>query len=218
MIKTGKTNGTAARGSLETVASLTEDHRKPYLDRLETIYAHMDRKYHEVADQYGFNCRGCKDSCCRTTFYHHTLVEYLYLKVGVQALGKEKQAGILKQAKKISEHPDALLFCPLNEAGRCLLYAFRPMICRLHGIAHELRRPNGTVEHGPGCSVFEAAAGGRAYVPFDRSGFYWELSMLEREARTAFGFYGKIKMTVSQMVETMLNTRLLENNLSHETN
>lgn len=218
MKKTGSTHGAVPPGPLETAALAAEDRREPFLVRLENIYAHMDRKYSEVAAQYGFYCQGCKDSCCRTTFYHHTSVEYLYIRAGVQTLGKEKQVGILRRAKKVSKHPDAGLFCPLNEGGQCLLYAYRPMICRLHGIAHELHRPDGTVIHGPGCAVFEKAAKGKAYVAFDRSDFYWELSKLEREAREALGVSGKTKMTIAQMVETILNTLLPEKSLSYETN
>lgn len=192
---------------LENTASAKAIRQKPFLDRLEALYAHMDRRYSEIADQYGFHCRGCEDSCCRTTFYHHTLVEYLYLRAGVHALAIERQEKILHLSREVLAHLDARRFCPLNEDGRCLVYAYRPMICRLHGIAHELRRPDGTARRGPGCRVFDAAAQGKPYIALDRTEFYWELSNLEQEARAAFGFSRKIKMTISQMVETMLQPK-----------
>ena len=64
-----------------------EYHRcAPFMDRLETVYAAMDRKYEEAATYYGFHCTGCKDNCCRTRFYHHTLLEYLHLMKGYDSL------------------------------------------------------------------------------------------------------------------------------------
>jgi Fe-S-cluster containining protein len=203
--------------TLETVASAGETRQSPFLERLEALYARMDRRYSEVADQYGFHCRGCEDSCCRTTFYHHTMVEYLYLRAGVRRMSKESQARILHLSRDVLANLDAGRFCPLNEEGLCLLYAYRPMICRLHGIAHELRRPDGTVHRGPGCSVFDAAARGKSQIAFERTEFYWELSTLEREARKTFDVSQKIKMTISHMLEAMLDTRSQEEGPIHET-
>jgi hypothetical protein len=79
------------------------------------------------------------------------------------------------------------------------------MICRLHGIPHEVHRPDRVVNYGPGCTAFEAAAGGKAYIVFDRTEFYWALSRLEQEARAVLGMTRKIKMTVSQMVTAFGN-------------
>ncbi len=42
----------------------------------------MDLKYKEAADYYGFDCTGCEDNCCFTRFFHHTLLEYLYIMEG----------------------------------------------------------------------------------------------------------------------------------------
>lgn len=195
---------------LENAAFADEIRQMQFLERIEALYARMDRRYSEIADHYGFHCRGCEDSCCRTTFYHHTLVEYLYLKAGVRTLAKERQVKILHLSREVPAAPEAGCFCPLNEDGLCLVYSHRPMICRLHGIAHELHRPDGTVHRGPGCRAFDVAARGKPYVALDRTDFYWELSKLEKEARTAFGFSRKIKMTISQMLKTMLSAEVPE--------
>ena len=56
------------------------------MDRLKQIYADMDRAYHRAAGQYGFACDGCPDSCCRSLFYHHTIIEYGYLVEGLKTL------------------------------------------------------------------------------------------------------------------------------------
>ena len=61
----------------------------PFLDRLEILFSEMDRKYDEVADFYGFVCTGCENNCCLTRFYHHSLLEYLYLYEGYVALAQE---------------------------------------------------------------------------------------------------------------------------------
>jgi len=173
---------------------------KPFLDGIELLFAGMDQKYRQISDQYGFHCHGCNDNCCRTTFYHHTVLEYLYLLEGFKRLNKGMRAAVLNRAQTVSIQPSAGHLCPLCQGGMCLLYAYRPMICRLHGIAHEVHRPDRSVSYGPGCAAFEAAAGGKPYIVFDRTEFYWELSRLEREARVALGVTRKLKMTVSQMV------------------
>lgn len=185
---------------LKDAISAEENLRKPFLDRLEMLYADMDDRYREVAARYGFHCRGCEDNCCRTTFYHHTVVEYLFLEAGFRALDKNIRTAAVRQAKRVAARPSEGLFCPLCMDDRCLLYTYRPMICRLHGIAHEFRRPNGAVNYGPGCAAFEAAADGKPYIAFDRTVFYLELSRLEHGIRSALEITEKLKKTVSQMV------------------
>ena len=174
--------------------------RKPFLDRIALLFADMDEKYLHVSDKYGFHCQGCEDNCCRSTFYHHTVLECLYLLQGFERLGEDLRETVLKQAQIVSLEPSAGLFCPLCPEGLCLLYNYRPMICRLHGIAHEVHRPDRTVNYGPGCATFEDVTRGKAYIVFDRTEFYWALSSLEKEARAALGVSKKIKMTVSQIL------------------
>jgi len=178
---------------------------EPFLDRIARLYADMDDMYRRVSDQYGFHCQGCKDNCCRSTFYHHTVLESLYLMKGFEQMDKDRQAVVVKRAQVVSLYPRAGHFCPLCQEERCLLYTYRPMICRLHGIAHEVRRPDGAVSYGPGCEQFEAVTQGQSYVVFDRTEFYWALSRLEKEARECLGVTKRIKMTVSQMVTAFKN-------------
>lgn len=202
MLKDQCNNEDSPKSGLEDVFSAHTALRKPFLDRLETLFAVMDQKYRQVSGEYGFHCQGCKDTCCRTTFYHHTVLEYLYLREGFERLGKDQQAAILKQAQTVAQQPSSGHLCPLCRGGWCMLYAYRPMICRLHGIAHEVRRPDRVISYGPGCAAFEAAAEEKPYIVFDRTEFYWKLSRLEQEARAALGMTRRIKMTVSQMVTT----------------
>jgi len=195
--------------------SLTADSRRPeagllcqWQDRLQGIYAAMDRGYAQAADHYGFVCRGCADNCCQTRFYHHTLVEWLYLVHGLCGLPPDEQAAIRRRASEVCRRTAALdeqgaplrVMCPLNEEGLCRLYDHRPMICRLHGLPHEMHPPGGEVSFSPGCHFFSAQCGAKAYFSFDRTPFYVSLARLEQDLRKACGYAPKIKMTVAQMV------------------
>ena len=147
-----------------------------FLDRLQELFDAMDRAYNEAAEYYQFSCSGCTDSCCLTRFYHHTFLEYLYLLTGYQAAAKDKQITILKSASTVCRETAAAdqqairvrHMCPLNFDGLCSLYAYRPMICRMHGIAHELHQPGKAVSYAPGCHEFTKQCGQKEYHSFDR--------------------------------------------------
>ena len=182
----------------------------PFLDRLNTLYAAMDRKYREAADYYGFQCQGCEDNCCFTRFYHYTLLEYLYIMKGYRLLDTRKQAGIKRRARDVCRETEKAdkkgravrLMCPLNHENLCLLYAYRPMICRLHGIPHELIRPGQGVLKAAGCDTFTRICPGKKHYKFDRTPFYAQMARLEKEVRQFAGGVHKIKMTVAEMITT----------------
>ena len=92
------------------------------------------------------------------------------------------------------------VMCPLNENSACLIYDYRPMICRLHGIPHELRKPGQKPVYGPGCDLFAERCGKSPYIPFDRTPFYQEMAGLEQVFRQALGRNDKIKMTIAKML------------------
>jgi Fe-S-cluster containining protein len=186
----------------------------PLLMRLESLFNEMDRAYAAVADRYGFRCNGCTDNCCLTRFFHHTLLEYLYLMEGVQGLAPDARHAIIAKARAVNDAMAAenadngahRSMCPLNNDGRCALYPYRPMICRLHGIPHELHRPGGEVVKQPGCDAFFAHcrhSGKDAYIPFDRTPFYRQMAMLEKELRFTTGYTDKIKLSIAQMLVTI---------------
>jgi len=174
------------------------------MEHLARIFAAMDADYERAALAHGFVCRGCDDNCCRTRFYHHTLVEYLYLRQGLKALAAAERDRLTVRAAQVAADQAAVpaepLMCPLNAQGRCLLYAHRPMICRLHGIPHLLRRPDGRRQEGPGCGDFDRQCGASAQPLLDRTPLYSALAELERELRRRLGFGDKIRMTIAQMV------------------
>ena len=191
----------------------------PLLDRLAVLFEEMDRTYASVAERYGFRCTGCADNCCLTRFYHHTLVEYLYLMKGMHTLETDLQGKINDRARVVREKMASAdrkgeslrIMCPLNHDDRCQLYPYRPMICRLHGIPHELQRPGGGVTRMPGCDAFldQCRSGGKTeYIRFDRTPLYRRMAKLEKEVRMATGYTNRIKLTVAEMLATYDTKRL----------
>jgi hypothetical protein len=188
----------------------THDNRAaaPFLKRLRMIYADMDREYENTADYYGFNCSECKDMCCRTRFHHHTYVENLFMLEGLRTLSPEKRSEAASRASAVCRESAELnakgksvrLMCPLNVDRRCILYPFRPMICRLHGIPHEVKKSADARVFGPGCEDFDRRCSEKDYVPFDRAPFYREMAALEIEFRRAAGTASPIKLTVAEMI------------------
>jgi Fe-S-cluster containining protein len=184
--------------------------RIPHIFRPQVIqlFDQMDFTYDAAARKTGFVCHGCRDNCCMTRFYHHTLVEYLHIKSGLERLGtqvladvKERAAATEEQMAKTAPGTEpARVMCPLNVAGRCMLYHYRPMICRLHGISHILRRPDGRVQTGPGCEDFYAQCGASNQTRLDRTPLYAAMAKLEQQLRKETGFDRKIKMTIAKMI------------------
>jgi hypothetical protein len=182
--------------------------RADFLDRLQRLFAEMDAAYAQAAAAAGFDCRGCQESCCRSLFYHHTHLEGLYLHAGLRVLSPAAREGILVAARSVAAvrtttdaDPDARSMCPVNADGRCRLYAYRPMICRLHGIAHELHPPGRPIVIGPGCREFERCRGSaRAGERFDRTPLYARLAVLESEFRQSEGLRRPVKRTIAEML------------------
>ena len=180
----------------------------PHLENLRGLFDRMEQAYDAVAAAYGFKCNGCEDNCCLTRFYHHTLLEYFFLYRGFVKLTADERAGLQQAADRVNRGAaDAdrqgrrvRIMCPLNRDGRCTLYRYRPMICRLHGIPNEMRRPGGSAVRGPGCGDFDRQCKGRPYIAFDRTPFYAEMARAEQALRQAVDFREKIRLTVAQMI------------------
>lgn len=180
----------------------------PFFERLNSIYSAIDTRYQEAADHYGFSCSGCDDNCCRTHFYHHTHIEYLYIRQGFKSLSDDLQEDVLMRAGETRDRmqnagntADAFrLMCPLNIKGKCSLYEYRPMICRMHGIPHELNKPGLPASYGQGCKLFMEKWGDKAYVPFDRTPFYFEMARLENDVKEKCNLQNKFKKTIAQML------------------
>ena len=192
-----------------SIFNLKYDLSGSQLKALKSLYASMDQKFQDAAEHYGFRCNGCRASCCLTLFYHYTFLEYCYIRKGYAVLANDVRLEVRRRASEVCQKmsmPDKTnampvrLMCPLNFNGLCILYDYRPMICRLHGIPHELQKPGQKPIYGPGCETFDRRCGRREYFKFDRTPFYQDLATLEQGARQALGFNGKIRMTVAEMI------------------
>lgn len=183
------------------------DQSSAYLEQLSELNREMDDRYEAVAARYGFACRGCQDNCCRTRFYHHTHIEFFNLAAGFRQLPAEDQQAAIRRAdhyNRLAETdpgPDTPGdMCPVNVDGKCLLYGSRPMICRLHGLPHELRRPGADPAYSPGCQALYDQVGRNRYIPFDRTPVYVKMARLEKACKDRFNLTGKCRLTVAQMV------------------
>jgi len=180
--------------------------RDAYLAHLRALFAEMDAAYARAAAAAGFECRGCRDSCCRSLFHHHTHLEAIYLREGFGALPQAEREAILARARAaaaVQGLPDGERrpMCPLNAAGRCRLYMHRPMICRLHGIAHELHPPGRPLVIGAGCAEYERARGAaRQGQRFDRTPLYARMAALESEFRESEGLRNRVKLTIAEIL------------------
>ncbi len=180
----------------------------PFAEKLQAIFSAMDLAYSEVADATGFFCTGCEDNCCRTRFYHHTYLEWLYLYHGWEKLAAEQRSAIHSRAEEVCRQMAAAgpaqdtprQMCPLNSDGLCELYEFRPMICRLHGIPHTLHRPDGRKVIGSGCDDFHQQCASPGDAALDRTPHYRALAALEQQIRRALGLTDKLKLTVADMI------------------
>jgi Fe-S-cluster containining protein len=193
------------------ILQLQELDTNPFLDRLRFIYVDMDQEYSNAAEHYGFDCIDCADICCQTRFFHHTYLEYLYVQAGFQTLSPVQQEKIMTAALSVEQQSAALnkmqkpvrLMCPLNIGKLCVLYRYRPMICRLHGIPHELQKGADKRVFRPGCEAFDDRCSHKPYFQFDRTPFYRKMAALEKELRQAYGISSKIKMTIAEIIVSL---------------
>jgi len=182
-----------------------------YVNQIEHIFQLMDEAYQKAADVYKFVCNGCKDNCCETRFFHHTHIECIYLIEGFKQLSEQQKTSIIENATNVVERTKILLeseepvrlLCPLNENGRCLIYHYRPMICRLHGIAHELQIPGQQLQYTPGCEAFIAHCNAMKienYYSLDRTPHYIRMAQLEQAYKKEYNINQRFKATIPEML------------------
>ena len=179
------------------------------IPRLTELYRLMDSAYCEVSNQVGFSCEGCDGvKCCAVDLILHTAVEMLYLRRGFNTLDMSRQLEILGRCRGIikAKADDALgdeyrnAVCGLNFEGLCVLYDYRPMICRLAGISHIIIRPDGTVTESGGCIRYHRDnQQDRPNLKIDRTDFYRQMAAIEIEVVRAVG-----KRTASRTVAEAL--------------
>ena len=117
--------------------------------------------------------------------------------MGFKLLSRDLRKDILIQAEVVCKKSD---MCPLNIKDKCILYKQRPMICRMHGIPHDLNKPGIPAHYGEGCKLFMKQHGHKDYFSFDRTPFYFEMVRLENELKDKIDLKDKFKKTVAQML------------------
>lgn len=181
---------------------------------VSSIYETMEAEYDVVAKKIKFSCDGCPDNCCDSYFQHHTYTEWAYLFQGFREQSKEKQQEIMKRAQQYvldceaaelrDERPQVL--CPLNEAGRCILYKHRLMVCRTHGVPASMRRPDGQVLNFPGCFRCQEIVSKKfihdSEAPqMERTPLLQRLVAVERELMgDKIHLLPRVKLTIAQML------------------
>lgn len=179
-------------------------------NKISVLYREMEESYENTAESLGFSCSGCPDNCCDSYFLHHTYSEWLYLWQGLKTLDElQLQRIIAEAARNVTESEAALsrgkrpmIMCPLNLDGRCSLYPYRLMICRLHGVPSSMTRPDGRKINFPGCfRCQEQIKKSDTVTHLDRTRFFKRLVALELELLTeARAAVPRIKLTIAQMI------------------
>jgi len=180
--------------------------------KMRNVYDLMDEAYDAVQRHYGFSCEGCQDNCCTQRFHHHTLAEYHYLKDGLKQADPDLVRQILRKAKVVIERYQQErelgeilpLMCPVNFDGLCRLYEHRPMICRMHGLPHRFKRPDGKEERGGGCARFSEGRPAPDWT-VDRTKGYSALAKTEGEIRQRTFNRQRVSMTTAEMLMKMLD-------------
>ncbi len=183
--------------------------RDELLPRLKLLNGAIDSMYVNTVSQTGFTCSGCDGvKCCTVDLILHTYVEMMYLRRGFSSLeSKLKQraadrASAMASLKSLDPWGDDYRnsVCALNLDGKCILYEHRPMICRLAGVRHLIRRPDGLTHESNGCHRFETEI--RAFHPeaiIDRTPFYKDMAKIEIEMIRSVGKRAEPK-TISEVL------------------
>lgn len=184
------------------------------IEQVAQLYEDMEEAYDVVASQLELSCGGCSDNCCDSYFQHHTYLEWAYLWHGLEKLSDEKRQEIIGRAGAYDRESEALvekgirprLMCPLNEDGRCMLYQFRLMVCRTHGVPATMTRPDGKRLSFPGCfvcqEIVEKRFPDKGKVPaMERTELLKQMVALEQELLDGKRhLVPKVKMTIARMI------------------
>ncbi|MEJ2056666.1 MAG: hypothetical protein P8X39_02360 [Desulfofustis sp.] len=183
-------------------------------EQLRILYEDMEQGYDMVARKLGHGCDGCPDNCCDSYFLHHTYIEWVYLWQGIEALDDDRRQTLIARARAYETQAQNLIaagerpkiMCPLNEAGRCVLYRHRLMVCRTHGVPASMTRPDGRRLTFPGCfrcqELIADKGIGEMDVPhMDRTRLLKRLVMLEQELLQGRRHRApKVKRTIASML------------------
>jgi Fe-S-cluster containining protein len=183
-----------------------------YID-MKSLFDSMEQAYDAVGKHYGFTCEGCTDNCCTQRFYHHTLAETRYLHEGLRQADTALVREIYTKALEVvasyesEQQGDEVkhLMCPINFDGLCKIYEHRPMICRMHGLPHRIKKPDGSEDRAGGCGPFTDKIKKIDWT-VNRTPHYTALARIERDIRARSGFSGSYARTTAEMIVEIINS------------
>ena len=109
-------------------------------ERYRELAAKLDAFFERVQSRYGgaMQCRAGCSGCCRVRL-SVTALEASVLREGLAQLPEAERARLAERARRADTGA-----CPALEAdGRCAVYAWRPLVCRSHGVPVRFREPGG---------------------------------------------------------------------------
>jgi len=199
----------------------------------------VDEWFGRVADLAGtaVSCRSGCSECCRGLF-DITLLDAFYLKRGFEKLDTVCKKAVLSRAEgrlvslrslwpdfaepyilnyRPDEEWEELMPdddetpCPLvGPNGRCLVYAYRPMTCRLHGVP--LVDVSGEIMHDEWCTLNFPGED-----PRERVGLRWEFNRLFRDELILFRqFTERLHGYPVNELDTFIPTALLIDYISFD--
>ena len=111
---------------------------KTFLEELDSKLAKFFTR-----DKDKIRCRKGCSSCCKNADFPLSYMEMNYLMKGFLNLDKETNDNVRNNIKTLKNVCENDYTCPFLVDDLCSVYEFRPIICRVHGLAY--RRSDGIV-------------------------------------------------------------------------
>lgn len=125
-------------------------------ERYRELTAKVEAFFPRVQSRHGsaMQCKAGCTACCHVRL-SVTALEASVIRDGLATLPEEERARLAQRAKQRTSG-----VCPALEAdGRCALYAWRPLVCRSHGVPIRHREPDGTAALSACDKNFDGGAG-----------------------------------------------------------
>ena len=104
------------------------------LEEYKTFLVEFDKKIEEYFSLHStfIHCKkGCAD-CCKDGDYPISDIELLYIMEGFSKVSDDTKQIIQENIKSTQDNT----ICPFLINNECSIYPFRPIICRVHGLAY----------------------------------------------------------------------------------
>lgn len=120
-----------------------------YVEFLKSLDSRLSG-YFEEQKEY-IKCAEKCSYCCENGNYPLSELEFELLKVGISKLDRVEIKLILHKALQISEKGEKSYKCPFLKDNLCLVYKYRPLVCRSYGLLVKNIRNAKEVYELPGC-------------------------------------------------------------------